>query len=344
MIIFSAAPIVVFTSLGLVALGLGLLVRRYSTFALAIGLAGLLALTTSLTWITYAGLGVATGNRELERSRELTQELEKLVKAAQSESDRAGRDLAAARTQLAEAQQDVDKAKGEAGRLTETLWSQQAKLAAKVAELEKKLSETIAKVAELEKKLSVAIAHVALRRKLADRLDTPFYTSQPLEQRALVAGLTGSWYVMRLKLDGKPFIFADGQFRMPEAVQKVKESMLQLQNSVLVPVEQVAKRTRLFLRGGADTRRLLGATEVPDVREFRTLPRLPNGTYAAVPRPLPPPVPVRNKDLPNLRADWLRQHIRTVLLTLGSADIEILENPPAPGHERTVDLILYVEW
>jgi hypothetical protein len=46
---FNAATIVVFASLGLVALALGLLVRRYSGSALATGLAGLLALTTALT-------------------------------------------------------------------------------------------------------------------------------------------------------------------------------------------------------------------------------------------------------------------------------------------------------
>jgi hypothetical protein len=35
-------------------------------------------------------------------------------------------------------------------------------------------------------------------------------------------------------------------------------------------------------------------------------------------------VPVRNVDLPNLRVDWFRRHTRPVL---GSADIEILQNP-----------------
>jgi len=105
----------------------------------------------------------------------------------------------------------------------------------------------------------------------------------------------------------------------------------------------VAKSTRLFLRGSADYRRLLGVPKELEVRELKILPRLLDGTYEAVPRRLSQPARVRNKDLPNLRADWLRQQIRSVLPTVGSADIEILDSRQ-PGNERTVDLILYVEW
>ena len=57
-----SSAVVVFTGLSLVALGLGLLARRYSGHALAIGLIGLLSLTTASTWIISAALDSAGQN------------------------------------------------------------------------------------------------------------------------------------------------------------------------------------------------------------------------------------------------------------------------------------------
>jgi outer membrane protein OmpA-like peptidoglycan-associated protein len=151
---FNAATIVVFASLGLVALALGLLVRRYSGSALATGLAGLLALTTALTWMTYAGPEIpaqamnnpkpeiAAGNKELQSSRERIQELEKRVAANKAENDQIRTGLSTAQARLGDAQQEAAKAKAEAGRLAEALQAEQSKLAdaiAKVAELEKRV-------------------------------------------------------------------------------------------------------------------------------------------------------------------------------------------------------------
>jgi regulator of replication initiation timing len=316
---FSTAITVVFTSLGLVALALVLLVRRFSASALAIGLVGLIGLITASTWIIFGRPEtdpraidnlkgeIAVWHKDLQSLREQVQGLAKRLEALEAENDRIPTDLTAAQARLQAAQQEFQ-----------------------------------VKAAELEKKTK-AIPRHNVRQMLANRLDTSFYMSQPLEQRALVAGLTGSWYVMRLRLGGKPFVFADGQFRISDAVQEVKESVLQLQTDVLGPIARVAKSTRLFLRGGADYRRLVSTPEVPEVQELLVLPRLSDGSYARIPRRLRPAVPVRNEDLPNLRADWLRQNIEPVL-TYGSADVQILENPPAADQERTVDLILYVEW
>jgi hypothetical protein len=347
---------VVFTSLGLVALALVLLVRRYSVSAFVIGLVGLLALTTAATWFASAESGVepqvldslktelATGKKELQRSHERIQELEK------RETNQIARALAA-EAQRNEAQSEAEREKAKAKGALQAEQAEHAKTIAKVAELD-------AKVTELEKKLLRAAPQQRPpspqepsspanpgnpSRKFDSSFDTPFYTFQPLE-RSLINGLTGSWYVVRLKIGGNPIVFADGKFRIPEAVQQVQDSALQLQKDVLIPIKQTAKSTRLFLRGGADSRRLLGATEEPDAREPGILRRLPDATYEADARCLPKAAHIRNVDLPNLRADWLRQQIRHAVPALGSANIDILENPPSPDHDRTVDLVLYVEW
>jgi hypothetical protein len=356
------ATVVIFASLGLVGLALALLVRRYSAAAFTIGLFGLLALTAASTWITYARPGTddqAIENLKSEivalktEIRERTRELERLVDARQAEIDKGRTDRDAVRTQLGEVQQDAANARREAKHLNEALQAEQTQR----AEIEKKLSELQEKLSQLEKKVSdhahqsptssppqAMVPQVdsgTACKMLAD--DTPYYTSQPLDRRSLVAGLTGCWYVMRLKLGGKPLVFADAQFRMPEAVRRIKESALQLQSGVLDHVERVAKNTQLFLRGGADYRRIVGPTEIADVHELAVLPRMSDESYGSGPLRIRPAVPIRNQDLPNLRADWLRQTIGAVLAH-GSADIQILQNRPADDQERTVDLILYVDW
>jgi hypothetical protein len=52
----------------------------------------------------------------------------------------------------------------------------------------------------------------------------------------------------------------------------------------------------------------------------------------------------KNDDLPTLRADWLREIVRSVLGDVVSGDIDILENPPQQEHARTAELVLFVEW
>jgi len=316
--------VVVFAGLGLVALALGLLVRRYSGGALAIGLGGLLTLTTALTWIIYAGPETAAPNKELQTAREQMRRL--------------GERFENAKAELGKAEQEAAKAIAEADRLRGELQDQRTE----VGELKKRLSEAQQPPLSLPRPETIQI-DPEIRGKLANQLDTPFYTTQPLEQRTLVSGLTGSWYVIRPKLSGQPLVFADGQFRLPGAVRDLTESALQLEKDLLAPIRQVAKSTRLYVRGAADYRRLLGAPKESDTHELTILARLQDGTYGATPRRLPKPAHIRNKDLPNLRASWLSQQIRSVL-PLGSAEISILENPPATGHERTVDLILYVKW
>jgi hypothetical protein len=339
----TSATLVIFVSLGLVALAIGLLARRYSATALMIGLAGLLGLTTASTWIAYARpenaapvintlkAEIAGLNKELHGARERIQALEKGIEALRTKNDEIRTELRTAHAQKEEARQEADKEKGKVDGLTKELAAERAR----VAGLEKQRSTPPSPPPK------VSPIGPDIRDKLDGRVVTPFYTSEPLEQRALVAGLTGRWYVMRLKLDDKPFVFAARQFRMSDAVQQIKESVLHLRTEILDPVGQVAKSTRPFLRGGADALPVAGATEIPDTRELEVLPSLPGGTYESSPKNFSLPSPVRNDDLPSLRADWLRQHIRPIL---GSADVELLENRPAPGQERTVDLILYVDW
>jgi hypothetical protein len=175
-----------------------------------------------------------------------------------------------------------------------------------------------------------------IRRKLADG-DRPFYSTE--EERELIAGRKGTWYVVRLLQGGKDWNFADRQFVLSDSTE-IKASIVHLRADVLVPLSQAGKYWRLFVRGAADPRRVAG----PVGRDLAYLPRLPDGTYASEPRSDRVNILAKNDDLPTLRADWLREIVRSVLGDIVSGDIDILENPPQQEHGRTAELVLFVEW
>ena len=421
---FTFATTVIFASLGIVGLALGLLARRYSLPVLAIGLAGLLALTAASTWITLtwpefidqATKELSTQNVQLRntnvklnevntaatitltKSHERTNRLDSRIQNLTSERDlirtknestkAAGADLTrqidklvleAARletklmeegTKRAKAEQDVkvaetrlkkrlliaERKKQEAERLNldlNTEIEERKKTERLLSEAHDMAKNDGRKLAVLRGKLikqnTSAIHPQFLRPALDNRLENGCYISRSLPRNELVLGLQGSWYALRLKNRGKPLVFADGQFRIPEAKKEIQECALRFHKEVVVPVAKVAKRIRLFVRGGADTRRIIGQVEDPEVRKITYLPLQQSGRYTRDPKQQAVTVPVRNEDLPNLRADWLRQLIRSALATSGAdikniGAIDILQNKPGRRHERTADYLLYVEW
>jgi hypothetical protein len=318
---FNIASLLLFPGLGLVALGIGLLSRRYSASAIAVGLAGLLILATAATWINSAGgmTGATHSSKPLSdnaEQKETNAEVERLVGELSDERRKATAATASAR-ELEEKVRAAQDGKAAAER--------------KVALLEAKLRDVQAtqpspRPADLQ----------LVRRKLADG-DRPFYSTD--EERELIAGRNGTWYVVRLLQGGRDWSFADRQFVLSDSTE-IKASIVHLRDDVLVPLSQAEKYWRLFVRGAADPRRVAG----PVGRDLAYLPRLPDGTYASEPRSDRVNVLAKNEDLPTLRADWLREIVRSVLGDVVSHDIDILENPPRQEHGRTAELVLFVEW
>jgi hypothetical protein len=318
---FNTASLLLFPGLGLVALGIGLLSRRYSASALAVGLAGLLILATASTWINSAGgmTGTTHPSKPMSDNAELKKtnaEVERLVGELSDERRKATAANASA-TELEEKVRAAQDGKAEAER--------------KVAFLEAKLRD-VQPIPPLPRPADLQI----VRRKLADG-DRPFYSTE--EERELIAGRTGTWYVVRLLQGGKDWNFADRQFVLSDSTE-IKASIVHLRDDVLVPLSQAGKYWRLFVRGAADPRRVAG----PVGRDLAYLPRLPDGTHASEPRSDRVIVLAKNDDLPTLRADWLRDIVRSVFGDVVSGDIDILENPPQQEHGRTAELVLFVEW
>jgi len=334
---FNAATVVLFPGLGLVALAIGLLVQRYSASALVIGLAGLLILTTASTWITISG--PVMDNTQIDRLKTDNARLKDTIASQLADLEAARKPSPEPMPAMVPPQHQSPNAEVE--RLAGELQAEQSKL----AEAQNGRLEAERRAAHLEEDLQGAQPAAPLpkppdlssiRRKLADG-DLPYYSTQA--ERDLIPGRKGSWYVVRLLQGGRDWKFADRQFVLPDATE-IKASAARLRNGVLYPLSQAGRRWQLFVRGAADARRVSGPVD----RELSYLPRLSDGTYSPEPRGKQVALPVQNEELPTLRADWLREIVRPLVGDAGVGEIEILENPPQPGHGRTAELVLFVEW
>ena len=352
---FNIAIIVVFASIGLIALALGLLARAYSPGALVTGMAALLALTTASTWIAMAWpeaqSTIADAPAADKPINAITSgDSQALLEREKREGDQARRELASAKQKAAfleteaarlTADRDAERARSnQAERDAVTARTKAAEFEKKVADLEAIINGANTATATRLPAIASANGSKSLRGKLNIPLNTPFYSSKRLTEPQLVAGLKGSWYVMRLKRGDGPMVFADRKFEIPDAVQEIENSTRAFQSEVMAPLAAAGVRTQVFLRGGADDRRVAGAADAVASRELMILPRLTDGTYVPAPARRSPAKTLTNSDLPNLRADWLRQRIARILQT----NIGLLENPPARGGERTVELLLFVAW
>lgn len=220
-----------------------------------------------------------------------------------------------------------------------------AALEEKIRETEKAKSEAESKVAALEAKLRDAQPIPPpptppdlqrVRRMLANG-GRPFYTTQ--DERELMPGRTGTWHIIHLLQGGKDWEFADREFALTDPAE-IKASAAHFRDDVLRPLTQAHKHWQLYARGAADARRVTG----PTGREFYYLPSTPGGVHTTQPVGKRVTIPVQNKDLPILRADWLREIVRPILGSVEPSEIEILDNPPQQGHGLTAELVLFVEW
>lgn len=362
---FNTVALLLCPGIGLVALAIGLLARRYSPSALVVGLTGLLALTTAATWIAAAGPttyatqrdklmtdneelkgAIARKQTELEDARKQTREPEARTlptghQPPNIEVERLASELRTEQSNRAEAQRYAADADRRAAAATASV----AELEKKVREAQNGKAEAEHRAALLDEKLrAVQLMPPAprppdlpsIRRKLTDG-DRPYYATQA--ERELIPGAKGTWYAVRLLQGGRDWNFADRQFVLADATG-IKASTVRLRDDVLLPLSQAGQNWRLFVRGAADARRVAG----PVGREIFYLPRLSDGTHSPEPRGKRVTVPVQNEELPTLRADWLREIVQPIIATVGTGDIEILENPPQPEHGRTAELILFVEW
>jgi hypothetical protein len=323
------ASAVLFAGIGLVALALGLYARRHFRQAFTVGLCGLLALSGTSTWMTLAASSVVI----VPAPSPLPPNPPAIPPppAADSSAD----DLQQKLKNALEDQQTVvrerDVSLSAAAKLREVLDAERKaskEMTARQNEAEAKVLIRDDEVARLRGELS------ALRSKsdLHSLLSATSYVLIPRDEPEIVMGWRGRWYTVQL---GTKIEFADREFNFPAAERLLRGRAEQFKRDVLAPLAAQQKGVRLFVRGSADERSLAKPADRPSLTDYMVLPRLTDGAYSPQPDARRVTV-VDNRDLPNLRAIWLRQTLSQVL-----GDIAILDNRPA-GQSRSAELILFV--
>jgi hypothetical protein len=184
-----------------------------------------------------------------------------------------------------------------------------------------------------------------VRAFLDKRLMTPFYSSEPLPQSELVSGHVGRWYLLRPRLGDEPLAFRGGAYTLPDEAAFMDASLTRIVQDIVAPVQRSERKYRIFVRGGADQSPLTRPVEPAPIAEIKVLPRLAGNGYGAQPQMHRIGEPVRNEDLPVLRADWLRQQLSPHLsIVVPKADVAILDEPPGPGRGRAAEILMFVAW
>jgi len=350
------AAMTLFAGLALAGIAHAWLARQTTRAGFVIGAIGLAATSAAATWIITEEpppAPAAAPPQAVATTPVLHEDLRDRVRTL--EQALTGRESAVARAEAAaaEARRSRDAVGSKLADLEKVLEAERSSANKQIEDARKAAAAEIERRIAMERAAAAATAEARptqapkaspaeqLRRKLSNQ-QTPSYDIYQLEKREVVTGLTGDWYIIRLKVRGKPLAFADRQFRIPELEPDMQQIAKTLQTDVLTPLGRHARKVRLFTRGFADPRRVSGPTDPPRLRTIKVLDRRPDGSYAARPRNQEVPASISNDDLPNLRATWIKDQL--VRHATNAGDVLVLANAPAPESERTVDVLLYVSW
>ena len=310
---------ILFAGIGLTALALGLSARRHFRQAFAVGLFGLSALAGTATWMTLAASSAVIVQSPALPPAPPDPPVIPPPLPADNTDDDLRQKLHKALEDRNSAERERDDALSAAAKVREELDAERGSSTEQAA----RRKEAEAKVLTLNALRSTSDLHGVL--------SATAYVLIPSDESEIVTGLRGRWYTVQF---GNKIEFADRAFRIPGAERLLQGRAEQFNREVIAPLMAQEKRSRLFVRGSADERSLSKPADRPPSTDYMVLPRV-DGAHSLQPDTRKVTV-VDNRDLPNLRAIWLRDALSAAL-----GDIAILDNRPA-GQSRSAELILYV--
>ena len=204
------------------------------------------------------------------------------------------------------------------------------------------------------RELSVAVRSVdqtrdllQLRDKMAARMSTPAYDVEVYPDNELVGGRVGKYYIVDLKdaSNGVRYYFDGGRYTLARGDAEFRSSLNAFIGDVLGKMQNNV-RYSLFVRGSADQKPYEGRLEPgQEITQIKYLRALGNDKYAKdfVEQRMDGGV-VRNKDLPNLRAAFLKNLITDIYPVKPPEILEGAVTPVTRDKDRNAELILFVEW
>ncbi len=188
---------------------------------------------------------------------------------------------------------------------------------------------------------------VRLRDQLAATVKTDNYDVEPYPARELVGGRQGKYYMVDMKnaSSGIRYFFDGGKYVLRTGHAEFRSSLNVFIADVLAKMEGNV-RYDLFVRGNADSKPYEG--RVDPAHEYKQVSYLlQNGTdrYASqTGQTILERGVVRNSDLPNLRAAFMRDLVASTYPVKTPIILEGAIAPKINDRDRNVELILFVDW
>ncbi|MEL6299101.1 MAG: hypothetical protein AAFQ45_11075 [Pseudomonadota bacterium] len=221
------------------------------------------------------------------------------------------------------------------------------KLAARVKAEIARLGEQLGRKTKIEQAQPASFGEVAkLRDRMAYGFETDHYGVQVYPDNELVGGKQGKYYVVDIKNaeNGERFQFGGGKYTLSRSSKAFRNGLSVFMRDVVGKVEGNVDYV-LFVRGSADSVPYRGRFE--DGYEFRSvrfMRALGGGKYVSEFSEQTIGDRIRNRDLPFLRAEFLKSVVSEVYPVRAPIVLEGSVTDARNKQDRNAELILYVNW
>jgi hypothetical protein len=185
-----------------------------------------------------------------------------------------------------------------------------------------------------------------MRDRMAARWVTPNFDIEAFPARELVGGRSGRYYVVDLKdaASGVRFYFEGGKYTLRATDAEVRRALNAFIAEVLSHM-QGAVRYELFVRGSADRKPYEGRPDpTTPMQRVAYLRAAGPDRYLGEQGETVIDTIVRNRDLPNLRAGFLRDLVAATYPVKVPVVLEGAVTDKIDDRDRNVELILFVDW
>jgi hypothetical protein len=219
-------------------------------------------------------------------------------------------------------------------------------IAADVADLQRLSARRVPPTPEVVGRQDTTRDLVRLRDRLGTAIKTENYDVEPYPARELVGGRMGKYYAVDLKnaANGIRYFFEGGKYTLRTGQAEFRTSLNAFIGDVLKKVDGNA-RYDLFVRGSADAKPYEGRLEAgAEIRQVSYLRQVGADRYASEPADMTVGTVVRNTNLPNLRAAFMRDLVTSTYPIKPPLVLEGTVTPKTDDRDRNVELILFIDW
>lgn len=209
------------------------------------------------------------------------------------------------------------------------------------------LARVIARLRSSRSRPSQSVSELfQLKNRLGLGLETDNYSIVPYPDNEVVRGRKGRYYVVDMKnaATGVRFRFEAGKYTLDRSAREFREALSSFARDIATKLDGNVDYS-LYVRGSADAAPYVGRHEAGfEYAQVKYMPALGGGRYVKQLRVRDIGRRVKNKDLPFLRAEFLRNIVRDVYPVEPPSVLEGSVTRKVDNADRNVELILFADW